>query len=229
MSSIRIRALAVSLVIGVASASSAVPITLPTGLTAGEQYRLAFVTSSGRDALSVDIADYNAFVTSVANAVPELAALGTTWTAIGSTLTVDARDNTSTDPTVESGYAIYLLNDTKLVDDYADLWDGSIDVPLDVDETGAAETFPSNQVWTGTATDGTAGGSGLPLGAIDVTYGNSAFAFGIWIDDGSTNSSTFNRQLYAVSGVLTAVPEPGTALLLALGLAIVGGRRRRLI
>ena len=34
----------------------------PADLGAGEQFRLIFVSSTGRDALSTDIADYNTFV-----------------------------------------------------------------------------------------------------------------------------------------------------------------------
>ncbi len=84
-------------------AASAVPITVPTDLSPGDKYRLAFVTSTGRDTTSANIVDYNNFVTAHAAGVPELAALGTTWTAIGSTVAVDARDNTGTNPTVATG------------------------------------------------------------------------------------------------------------------------------
>jgi hypothetical protein len=45
-----------------ATSAISVPITLPSGLNPGDQYRLAFVTSSTRDALSTNIADYNNFV-----------------------------------------------------------------------------------------------------------------------------------------------------------------------
>ncbi|MBI1923977.1 hypothetical protein HYR99_06980 [Candidatus Poribacteria bacterium] len=85
-----------------------VPITVPTSLTPGAQYRLAFVTSTTRDALSSNIADYNTFVSNAANAVPELAALGTTWRAIASTLTSDARTD------FFHSVPIFLLNDTQL-------------------------------------------------------------------------------------------------------------------
>ena len=52
-------------------------ITQPTSLNPGDTYRLAFVTSTVRDATSTNIADYNTFVTLAANAVPALASLGT--------------------------------------------------------------------------------------------------------------------------------------------------------
>jgi hypothetical protein len=63
-----IKSVAAGLFLGIAAvamtATSAisVPITLPSGLNPGDQYRLAFVTSSTRDALSTNIADYNNFV-----------------------------------------------------------------------------------------------------------------------------------------------------------------------
>jgi hypothetical protein len=75
-------------ILGAASTSIAVPITVPTGLSPGDEYRLVFVTSTTRNATSSNIADYNLFVTGVANTIPELLALGTTWSATGSTRTV---------------------------------------------------------------------------------------------------------------------------------------------
>ena len=79
------------ILLGVAGSVSAAPVTAPTGLSPGEQYRLAFMTSTLSTATATDIATYNTFVTNVANSVTELADLGTTWTAIASTATVDAR------------------------------------------------------------------------------------------------------------------------------------------
>ena len=55
----------------------AAPVTAPTSLNVGDQYRLVFVTSAVRDATSTNIADYIAFVSGVANGQAELAALGT--------------------------------------------------------------------------------------------------------------------------------------------------------
>ena len=80
---------AAALVLVAATGSLASPITVPTGLNPGDAYRLVFVTSTTLDATSSDIADYNAFVSGVANTVPELVALGTTWTAIGPSAGLD--------------------------------------------------------------------------------------------------------------------------------------------
>ncbi len=124
--------------------ASAQIVTTPVGLSPGDQYRLGFVTITKRDASSSNIADYNDFVTTAANSEPDLLALGATWTAIGSTSTVDARDNTGTNPT-STGVPIYLLDGiSKIADNNADLWDGSIDnfFNIFVDGSPAILTLP---------------------------------------------------------------------------------------
>ena len=203
------------------SSSVAAPITLPPGLNSGDQYRLVFVTSATTDALSSDIADYNAFVTAAASAVPELAALGTTWAAIGSTTTVDARDNTGTNPLLSAGVPMFRLDGVKVADDNADLWDGSPDAPINVNELGNAHG-PSTIVWTGTLTNGTAQ---MPfanqLGSSNALNGYPGdFPPGTeynWIQDYSPAASDEPGSLYAISGVITAVPEPSSYVLAALG------------
>ena len=69
-------------------------VLVPDGLQPGDMYHLVFVTEGTRDATSTDIADYNAFVQAEAErpgAITEN--FGIEWFAIGSTATVDARDN----------------------------------------------------------------------------------------------------------------------------------------
>ena len=199
--------------------AGAAPIVVPTGLNPGDPYRLVFVTSTGRSAFSSDIADYNAFVTAAANAVPELLALGTTWTAIASTPSVDARDNTGTNPGGGSGDPIYNTNDQLVATGNPDLWDGAIAVPILYDENGNVR---SSNVWACTLTDGT-GAPGLgSCGGVGRSFESNAR----WINFGSQSASTQN-PLYGISGTLIATPEPGTALLLGAGLLGIaaGGRR----
>lgn len=200
-------------------------VTLPTSLNPGDSYRLAFVTSTTRNAASTQIADYNAFVLAAANNVPALVALGTTWTAIASTSTVDARDNTNTNPNVATGEPIFLLNDTLVANDYADLWDNSLQAPINFTEI---ETTRTDTAWTGTNGFGQKDQFGLYLGNVNgVEVGSAGATDGYWIGAGYTLNNNEERPLYAISGVLTAVPEPASAMLLALGGLLAFVRRGR--
>lgn len=196
----------VSLLLLIASAGAAVaaPITVPTGLSPGDQYRLVFVASTTRDATSSNIADYNAFVADVASSVPELDALATTWTAIASTASIDARDNTNTNPSVSLGEPIYRLDDALVVNDNADLWDGLLGVALQVDENGDLVGSPFG-VWTGS----NAAGSGIPsqtLGLATPRIGASSSRASAWIASFPQPQNQQNR-IYAISGTLTVIPE----------------------
>ena len=209
-----------------AAAVSAAPITLPTGLNPGDQYRLAFITSSGRNATSTDITDYNSFVSGMANGVTELAALGTSWTAIASVPGTDASENTDTEFGASPDLPIYLLDGTKVADGILDFWDSSRDVPINITETGS---FYSGLefVWTGTDSLGT-GEFGEWLGTSGPVVGNLLAIDGGWINDGSFPSS-LNLSLYGMSGVLTvtAVQEPASVAILAMSLVVLTASRWR--
>jgi hypothetical protein len=208
------------------------PITEPSGLNVGDQYRLAFVTSTASVATSTDIAFYNNFVTGVANGEPLLQALGTSWNVIGSTLAIDARTNTATDPSPpgNNGVPIYLVNDTKLVDHYDDLWDGSIDVPFNINENGDTVT---GFAFTGTVANGTLSVPPRPLGFNGgegtAWTGDSRFTGITWTIGGSESNMTLALPFRAISGVLTVVPEPGSFILMSIGaIGLIGfGQRRR--
>ena len=210
-------------------ASSAAPITVPTDLSVGDKYRLAFVTSTTRDATDTDITLYNAFVDGVANTVPELAALGTTWTAIGSTSSIDARDNTLTNPNVSVGDPIYRLDNTRIANDNADLWDGIIIVPLLIGEQGLPVSHPTDAVWTGTEITGIAQGLSEFGAASGVTNGFYPKEGPFWME---ADIELFDTPLplYAMSGPLTVILEPSSIALAAFGflaLAAWGWRRKR--
>lgn len=212
-------------------ASAAAIVTVPTDLNLGDQYRLVFTTSfPTTNATSTDIADYNAFVTAAANAKAELASLGTTWKAIGSTAAVAARDNTGTNPTIDAvGVPIYTLADTRMADTNTDLWDGTIDA-VPIDANGNVLVF-SEEIWTGSTTSGTPDPS-FPLGATTVRFGNPATTGSAWITNG-VDPSSLDHRLYAMSDVLTVVPEPSSIALASVAAVLAGGwfsvlRRRRM-
>ncbi len=214
-------------------AVQAAPIVNP-GLGVGNQYRLMFRTSLTFDATSPNIADYNTFVTIVANANATLAALGTTWMAVGSTTTVDARDNTNTNPLTETGVPIYLLDGaTKIADNNADLWDGTIDAFINRNENGDLHTGGS--VFTGTQADGTAFATG-ELGSCCFTFAGLPNATNsAWVA-ASAPANTTSLTFFAISGLIDdgvaqggAVPEPGMLAIFGLSLVGIGVVRRRKI
>ena len=121
--------------------STPVPTTwslVPSGLGAGDSFRLLFISTSDRDASSSDIAVYNTFIQNLVdtNGHDDIKAHSATFRMLGSTEDVDARDNTGTTGT---GVPIYWLNGAKVADDYADFYDGD----WDEEATGARETGAS--------------------------------------------------------------------------------------
>jgi hypothetical protein len=200
--------------------SYAAPITVPTDLNPGDPYRLAFVSSTVRDATSVIIADYDNHVSSAVGAVTELAALSTTWQAIGSTPTVDAVTHIG-----NFGVPIYNLQSTRIGNNEADLFDGSLLSPISVDENG---TLPADFfVWTGSTPAGLGNITNTELGGSSGSSirGRSNQSGPPWIfSDGSV--STNEHHLYAISAVLTVpppIPEPSTLVLFLAGILGVSG------
>ena len=113
----------------------------PSGLAAGEPFRLLFVSSGTRDATSTDIGDYNTFVQNAAAAGhTDIQAYSAGFRAVASTADVDASVNTKTLYTDDDkGPPIYWLGGAKLADDYEDLYDGK----WDEEETGRDEAGDS--------------------------------------------------------------------------------------
>ena len=183
---------------------------VPSGLGPGDKFRLLFVTSRGRDATSTDIADYNAFVQGRAesghSAIREFASK---FRVLGSTASVDARDNTGTTSS-DTDAKIYWLNGSRVAASYADFYDGSwSNKSSGKNENGGGFSRTAN-IWTGSSNDGTAN-SGNELGARPTggrPFGSAKFTqLGI----GGTLSTTaqrfvnFEYSLFALSPVFTIV------------------------
>ena len=118
---------------------------IPLGIGDGQQFRLLFLTSTTRNGSSTGIDTYNSFVQNRAAAGREgIREYNSGFRVVGSTASVDARDNTVTTYTQEDkGVPIYWLSGTKVADDYADFYDGSWDSEQPRDEFGNVPTLPS--------------------------------------------------------------------------------------
>ena len=97
----------------------------------GDRFRLMFITSNSRDAISVNIDDYNTFVReAAAGGHSSIQEYSSSFRVLASTAAIDARDNTGTTWSNENrGVPVYWLEGTKAADDYPDLYDGEWDDP----------------------------------------------------------------------------------------------------
>ena len=202
----------------------------PTGLIAGDQFRLIFISSTKRNAEPTDIADYNTFVQGLAAAGhTDIQAYSAGFSVVGCTADTDARDNTGTTGT---GVPIYWLNgdpdNAKVADDYADFYDGDWDeerADKNRDELGAsgpADYGTTNRPFTGCRHNGTeriASGISVALGAsvaIVARPDTSGSANGP-IGSNNTELTTRNRPFYGLSPVFqmasSALPEVPTRLM----------------
>ena len=129
----------------------------PSGVDAGDSFRLIFITSSGRSATAPGIDTYNQFVQGKATAGHRaIRPYGGGFRAVGSTGTVHARDNICATGT---GVPIYWLNGSKVADNYADFFDASWDDETNLkNESGNARSVRGIGVWTGTRDNGTING-----------------------------------------------------------------------
>lgn len=199
-------------------------------MSLGDQFRIVFLTVGTTQANSGDIGYYNTFVTN--DAVNQAGGTsnnvvygGTvlTWTAIASTNLVSAITNIGS-----FGVPVYTASGTLITpsDTAAGLWSGSLVAPINQFLT--SPFFFDTGVWTGTLQNGTAAGSftlgsGSGFGSIP-GFSNKTNAE--WVETGATPSG-FTNNMYGISQVLTAVPEPSACIMALVGTACGGYSMRR--
>jgi hypothetical protein len=136
-------------------------------------------------------------------AAAEAADLGGDWTAWLSDGSTNARDRI-----LDAEYQ--LLDGTLVATSLADLTDGSLVAPINVDENGA--TVDGNP-WTGTESDGTGGADNCGdwadgTNAGSGIQGDTESATATWTRLGSTAPCDFQRGLYCFAGaVVPGVPD----------------------
>jgi hypothetical protein len=205
-------------------------IATPPGLSPGDQFRIVFLTVATTQATSADIGYYNTFVTN--DAINQAGGIGNsvlyastalTWTAIASTNDIAAITNIGS-----FGVPVYLASGTLITpsDTQTGLWSGSLQSPIN--EFLTDPFFFDTAVWTGTLPDGSnAGsftlGSGSGFGSLP---GFSNKSDSEWVATGAT-PSTFSNNMYGISQVLTAVPEPPVYAMALVGFAGGGWSLRR--
>ncbi len=234
-----LRTVLLALTIISASASVATAgIIIPPGLNPGDQFHLAFVTKNDiANALSSDIDFYNDFVQAEADAGSVTGSLGLTWKALASTDTVAARDNAPVSAPV------FLVDfTTRIATGFADLWDGSIENELNVDQDGVERLHTATStitIWTGSFANG------LPyitvsahrtLGSPLVYVGSTIRTGPRWMEEEPFSPTQNDHGLFALSEPITVpgnapVPEPASVIVW-LSLAMVGvvsanARRKR--
>ena len=201
---------------------------IPAGLGAGDTFRLLFLSSTGRDATSSAIEDYNAFVQGLAAAGhADIREYSAGFRVVGCTESTDARDNTRTIYTTsDKGVAIYWLGGNKVADDYEDFYDGDWDEERnnqDRNELGAdgPDTSQSaNYPWTGCEHDGTEAFFELSGSYIQETLGtnpvrvgqpNSTAAGNGPINSSISTGASSTHPMYGVSELFRVTSAAATA------------------
>ena len=225
----------VGLALGLAGAAQAGLLTGPGGImcptgahptlgrdwAAGDTYQLVFVTSTTTQATQTGIAYYNTFVNTAADGSSLTGVPDVTWYAIASAYS----PATSARNTAIVSAPVYRLDLALVATGYADIWKGSITVPIEVNENGVWSAG-CEYVWTGTFPDGLPL-SGRELGGSEPLAGRGYWANGYWMHQTGYTITNY-CPLYALSEELTITPEPATLALLGLGgLGMLLGRKRK--
>jgi hypothetical protein len=213
-------------VLSVTGTASATLIESIAALEEGARYRVLFTTSESTLATSTEIDYYNSFASNAAGSGSVTGGLGLTWKALASTRDMNARDNTGIFKYDSSLVTMFNMLGQIVASSGAELWSGNLDYPIGYSELGVTLY---NRAWTGSREGG---GTRWALGEDFITYADwTEQPDGSWSVAVADTRDWYSMRLVAVSSVsekaLTDVPEPGTIILLSLGLAGLSFARYR--
>jgi hypothetical protein len=198
--------------LGPSAVLEAAPLSAPSDLAAGSSFRFIFLTSGTTTATSTDISDYNTFVqTQASGATYQGATIN--WNAIGSTTTVNARDNVG-------GYGttvpIYLVTGisiaSNLTTSLGGLWSGTISSAANVGINGLTISSDPTLAWTGSYSNGLkydAVGNVQTLGSPNTVQGSISSTDSTWLASG-VNANSNSRRMFALSDILYVIISPSS-------------------
>jgi len=187
-------------------------INTPPGLQPGDTFHLMFVTTGTMQAVSSNPPGFGydllVFNEAQANGLLTYGTQSVNWTALISHWDIPVVGAIDRFNPVSP---VYRLDGPKIANNGSDLYDNSIQNPIDV---GPDLSINDVFVWTGSNADGTPAGNGSYLnnGFNNPRIGVSFNTNLNWL---SATDFPWNTELhlYAFSSELTVVPEPGTVLL----------------
>jgi hypothetical protein len=196
----------------------------PSGVSPGQSFNVVFFDSIGATAISANITDYNAAVTSAASGIVYPGGTIGSWSIIGATPTVDGAA-----PLFGSNLPVYDLRGTLLASTGSS-YQATGPSPS-IDQSGAL--FPAYPAWTGLIDVGIpaitvfnlGGGGAFP------SYGLSSYpppADGWGGQLGHSPSDTlavYGFAVFTASPSGTTVAEPGGLALAFLGLVVCAATR----
>jgi len=220
-------------VLAVFATTTNAALIVPAGLSAGDEYHVIFVTSTQRNGLSTDIADYDAHVQAAADAAGIGSSISLDWYAVGSTASIDAKDHLSPLFSNTTNVPIYNQFGELISSSFDGLWDGSIDNAVRYTEN-ADQIGMTLDIYTGTDEFGegfydTFNAVYRRLGDASMSKGGRTDTSTNWIRRYIETGPTELNSFYGLSDTITVpTPVPAAVWLFGSGLlGLIGMARRK--